>query len=230
MFGVRLHDFLDANCRNEQRDIFERTISPLFDHRLVQWFLNRPVFLFGLGIPPAQYRALAGNHPGGMSAVIRERLEQLACGEENNKNYFAWQAFGRSYPPVGSGDVPPYLARENFDDIRNRANRVDVRLLSFGDFLETQEDESLDCYVLLDAQDWMTPDALNALWKEITRTARPGARVIFRTAARPTLLPGNVDADVLGRWRYEEDLSDDLTARDRSAIYGGFHLYRAQEA
>ena len=31
---------------------------------------------------------------------------------------------------------------------------------------------------------------LTALWTEITRTARPGARVIFRTAADERLLPG----------------------------------------
>jgi S-adenosylmethionine-diacylglycerol 3-amino-3-carboxypropyl transferase len=49
--------------------------------------------------------------------------------------------------------------------------------------------------------------------------------VIFRTAAEPSLLPGRLDPDLLGRWRYEEALSRELTDRDRSAIYGGFHLY-----
>ena len=71
----------------------------------------------------------------------------------------------------------------------------------------------------------MTDAQLNALWREISRTARPGARVIFRTAAEPSLLPGRVDDAVLAPWRYEETLSRTLTARDRSAIYGGFHLY-----
>ena len=66
---------------------------------------------------------------------------------------------------------------------------------------------------------------LNDLWREITRTARPGARVIFRTAAEPSLLPGRVDEPVLAQWRYETEVSRDLTRRDRSAIYGGFHLY-----
>ncbi len=66
---------------------------------------------------------------------------------------------------------------------------------------------------------------LNDLWREITRTARPGARVIFRTAAAPSLLPGRVDDAVLRRWRYEAEKSQDLSKRDRSAIYGGFHLY-----
>jgi S-adenosylmethionine-diacylglycerol 3-amino-3-carboxypropyl transferase len=89
---------------------------------------------------------------------------------------------------------------------------------------------SRDRYVLLDAQDWMDDADLNALWVEITRTAKPGARVVFRTAAEPSLLPGRVDSAILGRWRYEEDQSRDFTRRDRSAIYGGFHLYVLEDA
>ena len=38
------------------------------------------------------------------------------------------------------------------------------------------------------------------------------------------LLPGRVPAEILEQWRYEEDKSRALSARDRSAIYGGFHL------
>jgi S-adenosylmethionine-diacylglycerol 3-amino-3-carboxypropyl transferase len=71
---------------------------------------------------------------------------------------------------------------------------------------------------------------LNSLWREITRTARPGARVIFRTAAEPSLLPGRVDDDILDRWHYDSNTSRDLTRRDRSAIYGGFHLYTLRDA
>ena len=44
----------------------------------------------------------------------------------------------------------------------------------------------------------------------------------------PVLLPGRLDPSLLGRWRYEETLSRGLTERDRSAIYGGFHLYVLQ--
>ena len=66
---------------------------------------------------------------------------------------------------------------------------------------------------------------LTDLWREITRTARPGARVIFRTAAEPSVLPGRVPDEILSRWTYAEETSRLLGARDRSAIYGGFHLY-----
>ena len=55
--------------------------------------------------------------------------------------------------------------------------------------------------------------------------SRPGARVLFRTAAEPSLLPGRLPDDLLRRWEYREEASRDYTRRDRSAIYGGVHLY-----
>ena len=84
---------------------------------------------------------------------------------------------------------------------------------------------SFDRYILLDAQDWMDDEQLNTLWSEITRTARPGARVLFRTAAEPSLLLGRLDKALLHRWDYRAQESIEYTKRDRSATYGGVHLY-----
>ena len=74
----------------------------------------------------------------------------------------------------------------------------------------------------------MNDAVLTGLWEEITRTARPGARVIFRTAGEATILPGRIPERILSRWHYAEELSRELTLKDRSAIYGGFHLYILQ--
>jgi hypothetical protein len=82
---------------------------------------------------------------------------------------------------------PPYLERAHFDTVRARAGQVDVLNRSFTEYLRGRPERSLDRYVLLDAQDWMSDAQLNELWREITRTARPGARVIFRTAAAADL-------------------------------------------
>jgi S-adenosylmethionine-diacylglycerol 3-amino-3-carboxypropyl transferase len=70
---------------------------------------------------------------------------------------------------------------------------------------------------------------ITALWSEMNRTARPGARVIFRTAGEDSPLPDMLPAETLAPWDYEEERSRELHARDRSAIYGGFHLYRYQD-
>ena len=157
--------------------------------------------------------------------MLHQRLERLSCGFPLADNYFARQAFGFSYGPEGSGALPPYLEQKNFEVIRANADRVAVRHINFTEHLVGCPDASTDRYVLLDAQDWMNDADLTRLWREITRTARAGARVIFRTAAEPSLLPGRVPEEILGRWSYEAESSKAWTERDRSAIYGGFHLY-----
>jgi S-adenosylmethionine-diacylglycerol 3-amino-3-carboxypropyl transferase len=222
-YGVDLRELLSARTLEEQRQFFETAMAPLFDKRAVRWATANRLSLYGLGIPPAQYKALAGGSD--MRHVLRSRLERLACGFSLDDNYFAWQAFGRSYADNASGPLPPYLRREQFDVVRARAHRVEVMNRSITEYLAGCPDASRDRYVLLDAQDWMTDAQLDALWTEITRTARPGARVIFRTAAEPSLLPGRLEPALLDCWHYEAELSQGLTQHDRSAIYGGFHLY-----
>lgn len=224
MHGRNPRKMLGARSSAEQRQIFDRELAPLFEKRHIRWLLNRPSALFGLGIPPSQFEALKGNE-GHMASVLRARLERLACDFPLANNYFAWQAFGRRYASGGSGPLPPYLERENFDAVRARAGNVEVVHASFTEHLKGLPDASRDGYVLLDAQDWMTNEQLNALWTEIGRTAKPGARVIFRTAGEETILPGRIDGAILARFDYNAEACRKFTARDRSSIYGGFHLY-----
>jgi S-adenosylmethionine-diacylglycerol 3-amino-3-carboxypropyl transferase len=226
-YGADPRAVLRARSIEEQHDYFQTTLAPLFDKRFVRWATSRQVSLFGLGIPPAQYEALA-SAGGDMAAVLRGRVERLTCGFSIDDNYFAWQAFGRCYEAGGLGPLPPYLERAHFAQIRDRIDRVGILNCSFTDYLRSRPDRSADRFVLLDAQDWMRDDQLNRLWSEITRTARPGARVIFRTAAEPSLLPGRVDPAIMARWQYDTELSRKLGQQDRSAVYGGFHLYLLQ--
>ena len=226
LHGVNPRVLLKARTLDEQRHIFERELAPLFGRRTVRWLVNRPASLYGLGIPPAQYKALVGGMEGGMADVLRQRLERLACGFPLAENYFAWQAFGRRYARSENGPVPPYLDRSNFEAVRKNASRVSVHYAPMTAHLAAAPAECFDRFVLLDAQDWMSDDDLGGLWAEITRTAKRGARVIFRTAAEPTILPGRVPDPILSRWHYAAEISRALTLKDRSAIYGGFHLYQ----
>lgn len=215
---------LTASSLDEQRRIFESELAPLFDRLVLKRLLNSPASLFGLGIPPAQYDELCGES-GRASDVVRQRLRRLACGFELSSNYFAWQAFNRGYAPHETGPVPPYLDPRHYETLGRNAPRVRAVQMNFIEFLRNHPDSSLDRYVLLDAQDWMSESDLECLWREICRTARPDARVIFRTAAAASPLPSRVPSEVLAQWTYRHDQSGDLHARDRSAIYGGFHLY-----
>jgi S-adenosylmethionine-diacylglycerol 3-amino-3-carboxypropyl transferase len=226
LHGVDPAKMLEAKSLAEQKALFERHLAPIFQRRLIGWVMRQPASLYGLGIPPAQYRALSSDSPAGIGDVLRQRLERLACGFDLKSNYFAWQAFGRRYAKGPDAALPPYLLSENFESVRSRVDRIDYRQGSITTLLADSPAQSFDCFVLLDAQDWMNESDLNALWTQITRTAKPGARVIFRTAADERLLPGRVSPDVLKAWNYEEERSRALGAQDRSSIYGAFHLYR----
>lgn len=226
---ARLHGrdprkMLTAKTMAEQRQIFERELAPLFERRHIRWLLDRPSALFGLGIPPSQFEALKGGETH-MSKVLRQRLERLACGFDLKDNYFAWQAFGKRYKTGDAAPLPPYLQRANYEVVKARAKNIAVEHRLFTEFLASQPPASVNAYVLLDAQDWMTDDVLTALWTEIDRTAAPGARVIFRTAGEDTILPGRIPDEILARFEYDEARCKAWTERDRSSIYGGFHRY-----
>ncbi|MNE69554.1 hypothetical protein D3C80_1652840 [compost metagenome] len=96
--------------------------------------------------------------------------------------------------------------------------------------LAGKQASSLDRYVLLDAQDWMNDTQLNDLWSQMTRTAAQGARVIFRTAAEKSVIEGRLPPEIRNNWVYLEERSQELNAKDRSAIYGGFHIYEKTSA
>ncbi|MEM1372732.1 MAG: DUF3419 family protein, partial [Pseudomonadota bacterium] len=60
--------------------------------------------------------------------------------------------------------------------------------------------------------------------------AKPGARVIFRTAGEETILPGRLPDEILAKFEYDPEFGKQMTEKDRSSIYGGFHRYTFQAA
>jgi S-adenosylmethionine-diacylglycerol 3-amino-3-carboxypropyl transferase len=225
-YGVDLTQLMKARDIGEQRAFFEEKIAPVFQRRSVRWITGRKSSLFGLGIPPRQFDELASlTDEKTLAGVLCTRVEKLACHFPLKDNYFAWQAFARRYPNPDEGALPPYLDARNYRSIRENLGRIRLHHANFTDMLAAKPDQSMDRYVLLDAQDWMTDAQLNALWSEITRTARPGARVIFRTAAEKSVVAGRLHQDHARHWTYLDERSDELNKRDRSAIYGGFHIY-----
>jgi S-adenosylmethionine-diacylglycerol 3-amino-3-carboxypropyl transferase len=223
LHGVDPSAIMAARTQREQRRFFDEQLAPLFDRPLIRRLTGNRASLFGLGIPPAQYDALAGGTD--MAGVLRARLEKLACHFPLKDNYFAWQAFARRYPGPYEGALPLYLRAEHYEAIRDGSGRVTVHHRNFTRLLAERPALSVDRFVLLDAQDWMNDEQLNALWTEITRTAAPQARIIFRTAGEPSILEGRVSPSLLAQWVYDDEASAEGTRNDRSAIYGGFHLY-----
>jgi S-adenosylmethionine-diacylglycerol 3-amino-3-carboxypropyl transferase len=92
-------------------------------------------------------------------------------------------------------------------------------------FLEGLPAREVDAVVLLDSQDWMAPEEIQALWNAIDRTGSDGVRVIFRTAGTESPLESAELAPIRQIWRRDEERSAAGFGQDRSGIYGGFHCY-----
>jgi S-adenosylmethionine-diacylglycerol 3-amino-3-carboxypropyl transferase len=223
IYGQDPREILTARTMQEQEEIFDRTLGPIFDKKFVRFVCNMPPALYGLGIPPAQFDELKGSQD--MADVLRHRLRRLACDFPIESNYFAWQAFGRGYDREKRLAVPRYLTEENYLKIKENAERVEVHQTNLTGFLSSQPQSSLDCYVFLDAQDWMNASQLNALWKEVARTSNIGGRVIFRTAGDESPLTEKLEPQLLAKFHYDPSLSELAVKKDRSSIYGGFHVY-----
>lgn len=224
--GVDFRPLLAARSLDAQRRFFDEVMDPAIHALPVRALVACRASLFGLGIPPAQYDKLAADGAGAVLPVLRERLRRLACDFPVAENYFAWQAFGRGYDPAPDGARPPYLQARHFEALRAAVPRAGVHNRSLTDLLAAAPAAHYGAYVLLDAQDWMSDDQLVPLWRQIDRTAAHGARVLFRTGGAADLLPGRVPRQILDGWRRDPAASAAAFAADRSAIYGGVHLYR----
>lgn len=224
-YGQDPKEILTAKTMTEQKEIFDRTMGRYFDTKIVKFICNFPAAYYGLGIPPNQYDELKRDSKGDMAQLIKSRLERLACGFPIQDNYFAWQAFGRGYDKVNKKAIPRYLQRENYEKVKANADCVEVHNTLITSFMQSQQPNAFDVYVFLDAQDWMNAEQMTGVWSEVMRTASPGARVIFRTAAEESPLPKNLPKSILEKWSYDEAACREMVNKDRSSIYGGFHVY-----
>ena len=95
-YGVDLRELLSARTLEEQRAFFETTLAPLFDKPRGALGHRQPAVALRPRHSAGAIRG-AGRRHATCATCCATRLERLACGFSLDDNYFAWQAFGRSY-------------------------------------------------------------------------------------------------------------------------------------
>lgn len=226
--GYDISQIMQARTPEEQAQLFAQHVAPVFDTRLLKFLSNRPVVLYSLGIPPAQFTEMqqdSKEHAQGMHELLKERARKLACDAPLTDNYFAWQAFQRSYDVEQRQALPRYLKARYFDTLQQQTGKVAVYHESMTERLKKLPANSLNAYLFLDAQDWMDEQQLTELWVQVNRTAMPNARVVFRTAGTTSPLEQKLPPELLRHWHTDAIANQDWTRRDRSAIYGGVFCY-----
>ena len=219
---------LTAQTKADQEKIFDEYYGTLFENRLVRWMGRQPVAVYSLGIPPSQHAAMLAESGGNgqkLFETYKQRVRRLACGFPLEDNYFTWQAFGRRYDHERRKAIPDYLREENYETIREMVDRVETHVASLGDYLRTAKPGSLNGFVLLDSQDWMPPNVIEDLWSEIARVGAADTTVIFRKAGELSPIEEALAPETKAQFHYDVLRSRELHEKDRSAIYGMFHIY-----
>jgi len=226
LMGGDLSKIMEARNLQEQKTLFDLYIAPVFDSLLFKFIAQQPVTLYSLGIPPSQFKELQADASNGLHALFKERMRHLACDFPLDDNCFAHQAFARRYDSSKQSALPMYLQQQHYKSVRSHIDRLYPHHTSLTGFLKQQPRASMDAFLFLDAQDWMDQQQLTALWEEVSRTAAPGAKVVFRTGGSQSPLESKLPASILNVWHTDAERNRQLYAADRSAIYGGMHLYQ----
>lgn len=230
MMGLRPEKVLEARTAAEQQEFFDKYLDPFFDFWIIRMFGRLPITTFGLGIPPQQLTELKQDSGSdSLIDVYRKRTRRLACDFPIDKNYFAWQAFGRKYDTERRLAIPEYLRVEHFEALKDNVHRLFTVVGSVTDQIRSHACDTYNRFVFLDAQDWMNASAMTDLWQQIAEKAEIGSRIIFRTAGSASPIEKHLPADLRAKFNYHQEASLELSSKDRASIYGGFHLYTLEK-
>lgn len=198
-------------CRDieEQRALYESEWNSRRWRLLFRLLLNRAVFrrtyepgFFANVENPSFARHFHGTVERGLTTLpVRD-------------NYFLHHMLTGRFPVDVVGGVPPYLSARGARQVAGEAHRLTLVDGSVTEFLRARADRTLHGFALSNVAEWLDEPGREALFREVARTAAPGARVVFRDFVGRTEVPWTLrDALVV-----DETLSASLTRRDRSLL------------
>ncbi|MDZ7715055.1 MAG: BtaA family protein [Balneolaceae bacterium] len=213
-------NLLDSQSLAEQKYYFEE-IDPNIWSSFYKWLLKRDTTMAMLGVPKTQRNMIESEFKGGLLPFVRSSLRHVFTQIPIRDNYF-WRVYlTGSYTPNCS---PGYLKREYFDFLQSKMPAISTHTQQLTRFLE-QNPGSYSHFILLDHMDWMAntkPGMLAMEWELILKNARPGARILFRSAGKTNnFLPDFVFDYV--NFNHKE-LTHKLHQKDRVGTYGSTHL------
>lgn len=138
-------------------------------------------------------------------------------------NYFIALYFLGHY--LDRKNIPEYLKEENFSVIKNNIDKVQPVSADSKYWLKQQPDNMFNAFALSNICELMDDKDTHKLFSEVIRTAKPGARIIFRNL----MIPREVPADLQSKIVKDELLSKQIQFEDRSFVYGKVAAYNIEK-
>ena len=224
-----VHDILNAQSLDEQREIWQRLREKLWS-RKVKFLMNRDSILSLLGVPKAQRKQIETQYEGGVVKFVQDCLDSVFGTLPIQDNYF-WRLYATgSYTPTC---CPEYLEKDNFDALKGGLiNRISTHTNTVEGFLR-KHDGKISRFVLLDHMDWLSfhPGLLASEWDAILSRAAEKTRIIWRSGGlqtdyiKPVLVNYQGKATTLGEvLTFDMETARELHKLDRVHTYGCFYI------
>ncbi|MBV1855903.1 DUF3419 family protein [Catellatospora tritici] len=202
----RIETLLTLPTLEHQREFYRREWDTLGWRLLFRVLCNRLVLR-----RTYDERFFAHVEDASYARHFRQVAEHTLTDLDIGGNYFLRYLLTGRYP---EGCRPRYL------DAVVPVDRLRLVDGAFTDFLRTRPDRSMAGFALSNICEWLTAAEIDELFAEIVRTARPGARLVFRNFVGWTEVPP--------RWRdaVREDRArgEELMRTDRSLCQRRFAL------
>jgi S-adenosylmethionine-diacylglycerol 3-amino-3-carboxypropyl transferase len=147
-------------------------------------------------------------------AFLWRRIEHVLTRVAVGDNYFLSRILLDRDLETPAGR-PPYLRPEGLAQLRDNLGRLEVVTAPIEDYLGGLATSSVDKLQLTNVFEWMPAALVPAVFAQIARVGRPGARVCFRNLFTERSVPPSL-RDLL---QTDEQLSAELLDADRSLIY-----------
>ncbi|MEJ7586721.1 MAG: DUF3419 family protein [Ferruginibacter sp.] len=199
-----------------QEDYFDKVWNTRRFHYLFKILFNKPM-LAKRGLVTDYFHFDDGSTSFAESFYNRSRNAFRNIPIQGNY-FLSLYLLGKYHP---ENEVPDYLKKENFDLLRSRVNRIKIITADAQGWVDSMQDNSIDCFALSNICELMSENETHRLFSGVCRTARTGARVIFRNLMVPREVPETLKGQVVKN----DLLSRHISANDRSFVYGKVAAY-----
>lgn len=236
--GIQLDPWLRAGLDQiakvptleDQKAVYEDIIRDRLWRPQMKLLLSRWITMAAVGVPEPQRNQVIRAH-GSVLAAVRHAVESVLTRLSFRDNYF-WQVYLQGHYTKES--CPEYLKEDNFRRLKDGlVDRLHIKTGTLTDYLNNAE-PGISKFSLLDHMDWMAwhdPAGLTDEWNALLKAARPGGRVIFRSAGLDADFLSNLPVQHDGRTAdlgkvlsYDQEKAARLHKLDRVHTYGSFHI------
>jgi S-adenosylmethionine-diacylglycerol 3-amino-3-carboxypropyl transferase len=207
-------DFLNTSSIQIQRDFYKNT----WNSKRWRLFFKIITSRFILRSFARQQGMFTYTEPGAIAKEYLKRLDWNFNAILLKSNYFMNYCLLGRY----GQSLPPYLEEKNYIFLKENFSSLSMITDDLLSYLKSMPDDSFSKFNLSDVFESLSPEQNNILWKEIVRTAKNEARVVYWNNLVYRTFPQDLSANI----KNEDQLANQLHLKDRVFFYGDFKVNR----